>query len=158
MSYYNDSELGAAIIGKSVSAVWFGEEYITFETDAGDVSYYVDGDCCSNSYFFDFYGVQNLLSNGPVTAFEGVDLAPGDPGYHNPDCGYSYPGPSTCGYQHDSLEVYGYRLTTEHPTLGAVSSVLSFRNDSNGYYGGSMHLAEGGVRSEQEKLTADKVG
>ena len=33
---------------------------------------------------------------------------------------------------------YGYEIVTEHPTFGEVTCVFSFRNDSNGYYGGSL--------------------
>ena len=153
-----------ALIGATVSAVLIREETLVFQTDRGLVGYRVVGDCCSTSYFHDFYGVQHLLNNGPVVAFEEVALGPGDAGWHDPDCrsrwddstgGYVTP----CGGHHDALEVYGYRITTEHPTFGPVSSVFSFRNDSNGYYGGWMELFEATrVGDDMRSLAEDLVG
>ena len=118
-------------IGATVRSIWISEDQLALMTDQGWVVWGVDGDCCSTSYFFDFYGVENLLTNGPVAAFESIDLSPGDPGYK----------PSTWepdANQYEEIEVYGFRLTTRHPLFGPVSSVLSFRNSSNGHYGGWM--------------------
>ncbi len=136
-----DSRYYAALIGASVSAVLISEDRLIFQTDRGLVGYRVEGDCCSTSYFYDFYGVRHLLSNGPVTRFERVDLGPGDPGWH--DCATH--GDIRWGEGndwHESRQVYGYRITTEHPRFGPVTSAFSFRNDSNGYYGGWMDLFE----------------
>ena len=36
------------------------------------------------------------------------------------------------------VRVYGYRIASDHPTWGEVTAVMSFRNDSNGYYGGEL--------------------
>lgn len=131
-----------ALIGATISAVLISEERLIFQTDRGLVTFRVDGDCCSDSYFYDFYGVKHLLKNGPVTAFEQVDLQPGDPGWH--DCSKHGEMPYDDGGDwHESREVYGYRITTVHPQFGPVTSVFSFRNDSNGYYGGWMSLVEG---------------
>lgn len=149
MSYYGDSSLADVIVGKTITGIWWSEETLTFETNEGLVTYWVDGDCCSHSYFFDFYGVEHLLSNGPVTAFEHHDLTEGDPGFKV----------EASKYADDLTQVYGYRFTTEHPKFGQVTSVLSFRNESNGYYGGSMELAsEGSIKPDQVALTSDKVG
>lgn len=112
------------------------------------MTYTVEGDCCSSSYFFDMHGVEHLLNNGPVTAFEAVSLSPGDVGYQDPD--------ATRREYDEEVKVYGYRLTTEHPKFGPVSSVFSFRNSSNGYYGGWMYLAEGRIdMAQQVRVTAD---
>lgn len=137
------------IIGANVNGILMSEDRLTFQTDKGLIEYEVEGDCCSHSYFFDFYGVKHLLDNGPVTAFESVDLSPGDPGYVDPDVEIDY----------EYIRCYGYRLTTEHPTFGPVSSVVSFRNSSNGYYGGSMERTVSGViQPDQVVLTKDKIG
>ena len=152
------AEMGAPLIGRTVSAIYVSESRLTFDTDAGQVSYEVEGDCCSSSYFHDVVGVEHLLSNGPVTAFEEVDLQPGDPGYHDPNCEGSWTGPAACGGNHDAIAVYGYRLTTEHPKFGPVSTVIAFRNDSNGYYGGWMERVDGKVRPDQHRVTSDVLG
>lgn len=116
------------MIGATVSRVLIGEEILAFETDKGRAVFTVEGDCCSNSFFHDFYGVAHLLGNGPITEWEEVDLDPSDPGYVSPDEQIDY----------EYVQTYGYRFTTVHPVFGEVSSVFSFRNSSNGYYGGWM--------------------
>lgn len=148
MSDSTESELATALVGATVRAIHISEDYLTFDTDRGLVTYTVEGDCCSHSYFFDFYGVEHLLKNGAVTAFESVGLSPGDVGYHAPT--WTVPEDA-----YDEVVVYGFRLTTEHPGFGSVTSVFSFRNSSNGYYGGWMYLTEGAIHAGQRQLTAD---
>ena len=153
-----------ALIGATVSAILISEETLVFQTDRGLVGYRVVGDCCSHSYFHDFYGVKHLLDNGPVVAFEEVALSPGDPGWHDPDCRSRWDDSAggyvgDCGVRHEELKVYGYRLTTEHPMFGLVSSAFSFRNDSNGYYGGWMEPFEATrIGDDMRSLTEDLVG
>lgn len=143
------------LIGATVTAVHVSEDVLTFQTDRGLVSYRVEGDCCSSSYFYDFHGVTHLLNNGPVTAFESVDLGPGDPGWH--DC--SQHGEIEWGDGndwHEDRTVYGYRITTEHPRFGPVTSVFSFRNDSNGYYGGWMEPVDRDhIADDQKPVDSD---
>lgn len=140
------------LTGKKIAEILWNEYVVVFVTDEGEkFPYEVEGDCCSHSYFFDFHGVRNLLDNGPVLAFSEYDLQEGDLGFHecgNDDCG------------HEDLQVYGYSLTTEHPTWGLMTSVLSFRNESNGYYGGWMKPTQWKwiKHMEFEKLTEDKIG
>ena len=148
----------APLIGATVTGICMSEDELIFQTDRGLIGYQVQGDCCSHSYFFDFYGVENLLKNGPVTAFEEVELGPGDPGFHDCDK-HDRMEWSEDNDWHESRQVYGYRITTEHPTFGPVTSVFSFRNDSNGYYGGWMEPFEATkIGPEHELLTQDKVG
>jgi hypothetical protein len=143
------------IIGAAVFAIHINEDRLVFETSKGIVAYEVDGDCCSRSYFFDFYGVRNLLDNGPVTAFEEVHLSPGDPGYRA-DTWEKGAGWSEGEYE--DVKVYGFRFTTSHPMFGDVSSVVSFRNSSNGYYGGDMRSIElDSVPSGMLRLQTDLV-
>ena len=136
------------LVGRTVSEIRMSEDVLTLITDQGPMSWAVEGDCCSQSVFFDFYGVRHLLDNGPVLAFENVDLSPGDPGYH--DCN----GSDGCGGEF--TQVYGYRITTEHPQFGPVTSVFSFRNYSNGYYGGWMFETD--RHADSPPLVEDKVG
>lgn len=145
-----DQELTSPLVGAEVSEIFVGDDLLTFVTDRGVISYRVEGDCCSHSYFFDFHGVARLLENGLVTAFEAVDLAPGDVGYQAPDAQHRHT------YGEDDIKVYGYRLTTVDPVFGPVTSVFSFRNASNGYYGGEMALSRGLIdRETQVQLHGD---
>lgn len=151
---YNNYNNVAALIGATVTAILVSEERLTFQTDKGLLTYVVEGDCCSSSYFHDFYGVKNLLENGPITAAEAVELSPGDVGYHAPTWD---PAANPREWQ-DEVQVYGFRLTTTHPKFGDVSSVFSFRNDSNGYYGGSLYpVADGEIHADQKLIDDDIV-
>lgn len=113
------------LIGRKVNKIFFNEHYLKFDTDKGPLVYTVSGDCCSTSVFYDFYGVKNLLLNGPVTEVREVDL---HPDLEKDSKKYDY-----------SIYVYGYQITTESKDLGLVTSVFSFRNYSNGYYGGYLN-------------------
>lgn len=151
--------------GKTVEEIYMSKKTLTFITDSGPVSFAVSAECCSTSYFFDFYGVVNLLGS-VVVGFEKVNLSPGDPGYNkktyqtkpagNPKgkAGKAAKNPSSKVF----TKVYGYRLTTVHPVFGEVSSVLSFRNDSNGYYGGRMEASTAHLMDEKCRILKDKIG
>lgn len=149
-----ETKMENAIVGKTITGILFGEHYLTLETTEGDIYLTVEGDCCSNSYFFDFYGVANLLRS-KVIRFEQVELSPGDVGYHEETYDVSKVQDDWVG---NFVQVYGYRFITEHPLFGELTSVLSFRNESNGYYGGWMILAKEAKVDNQERLTADKIG
>lgn len=148
-----DEENGIkSLVGKTVREIWMDKDYLKFVTDTGDVTYTVEGDCCSSSFFFDFYGVANVIDR-EVVAFEEVKLAPGDPGYR-PE---TYEVEDEDGWS--ETKVYGYRITTEHPQFGHVSAVLSFRNESNGYYGGWMEQTTyDRVFEPGNRVLADVIG
>lgn len=139
-----------ALVGRTIKTIHWSETRVVFDTDAGLIGYRVVGDCCSWSYFHDFFGVKHLLDNGPVTEVTAVDLEKSDPRFKVPvpeeEVGYNF------------TEVYGFRLTTVHPQFGEVSSVLSFRNDSNGYYGGWMERDDSPVSPSAIILTDDYLG
>lgn len=149
-----EDKMKNAIVGKTVTGILFSEEYLTLETTEGDIYLTVEGDCCSHSYFFDFYGVINLIGS-KVIRFESVELAPGDVGYREETYDVSKVQDDWVG---NYVQVYGYRFITEHPLFGEVTSVVSFRNESNGYYGGWMVLGKEANKDQQERLTADKIG
>lgn len=141
------------LIGKTVREIWMNKERLTFVTTDGLVSYVVEGDCCSDSFFFDFYGVDNVIGR-EVVAFERVDLSPGDPGYRAET--FEVEGDED-GWR--ETEVYGYRITTEHEKFGHVSAVLSFRNESNGYYGGWMEYTDSASdHKAEDRVFADVIG
>lgn len=147
--YLSTEHVLSDLIGRTVTAIHWSEDRIVLETDDGPRAYYVDGDCCSHSYFHDFFGVEHLLNNGPVTEVDDVDLADDDPRFSEPVSQDDY----------EEIKVYGYRLTTVHPVFGEVSSVLSFRNSSNGYYGGSMDRdTDTAADGNLTQLTTDFIG
>ena len=114
----NDLQL---LVGKEITAIYIGEYKLVFDTTTGKIAYTVEGDCCSHSYFYDFVGVNKLLQNRKVVAVEDIKLEE----VQSED-------------EWEDIKVYGYSITTEDPKFGEVTSVLSFRNSSNGYYGGWM--------------------
>jgi hypothetical protein len=124
---YNGFEKLKELVGKKIQKIRMDEDWLVFETDKGNYAFTVGGDCCSHSFFYDFYGVKNLLQNGEVLEVEEIELDV--PEY-------------TIKPENDKIEAYGYRLTTAHEYWGKKSSVFSFRNDSNGYYGGWMDYSE----------------
>ena len=116
---YFDTEKLQPLVGAKVTAISMTEDKLIFETDKGVFDYEVYGDCCSWSYFYDFVGAEKLLTNGPITGIKEVELESFEQGY-------------------DYVQCYGYQLFSEHPVWGEQTSVFSFRNDSNGYYGGEL--------------------
>ena len=127
------------MVGRKVTKIFMNTDFLRFETDKGPVVFGVDGDCCSTSRFYDFYGVKNLLNNGAITEVAKVDITPktGDKDQGAIDIG--------------ETSVYGYQLTTESPEFGQVTSVFSFRNYSNGYYGGSL------THEDADKLVSPEI-
>ncbi|MFE7717545.1 hypothetical protein ACFU44_00715 [Nocardia rhizosphaerihabitans] len=118
----NKYPVKSALIGRKVTAVRMNDDVLIFETDQGPVGFRVWGDCCSHSYFHDFYGLDKLRENGPVIEFNEISLPDPEPTREYDDC----------------VQAYGYEIVTEHKMFGPQTSVFSFRNSSNGYYGGEM--------------------
>lgn len=119
-----DTEL-KDLIGKKVKKLFLNKRYLKFETDGGNFVYEAVGDCCSYSYFYDFYGVKNLLENGAIKEIKWVKLHPTELFSTERDC--------------DSLlQVYGFQIIAESDRYGDITSAFSFRNESNGYYGGCL--------------------
>lgn len=145
--YDNDFQV---VVGATVERIFWSDNRLILDTDRGAYIYDVEGDCCSYSYFHDFIGIKKLLNNGPIVGFADVELDASD----IVDDDYNY------------TQVYGYRFETVHPTWGLMSSVVSFRNESNGYYGGWMDLQVTAkedlpgiiANGDFEELTSDKIG
>lgn len=118
------------LIGTVVNKLYVNIEYLKFETDKGNFVYTVVGDCCSCSFFYDFYGVENLLGR-KIKEVKEVELHPTDL-FVIPDKG-------------DCTAVYGFSITLEPKEgdfYGESTAVFSFRNESNGYYGGWIERVE----------------
>lgn len=134
MSDYYGNKTVERLVGRTITKIFMNEDYLKFETDLDDISFGVDGDCCSHSYFHDFIGVKKLLAGNPVVSVKAIDLSDSDskvPVNRN---------------DYDSVACYGYEIVTEDPKFGEVTAVFSFRNSSNGYYGGSLENASDDVR------------
>lgn len=110
----------APLVGKKITAVFMNENFLKFETVEGNFCFTVEGDCCSRSYFHDFIGIDKLLKNGPVLSATFLDMD------------------EVQSYDYDVIRAYGLEIVTEDPRFGEVTSVLAYRNRSNGYYGGWM--------------------
>ncbi|OBJ40261.1 hypothetical protein A5630_25255 [Mycolicibacterium mucogenicum] len=132
MSWYIKKE---EIVGKKVLGVYISEEYLVLETDQGRVAFDVEGDCCSYSYFYDIVGADKLIANGPIVEVNELDLSE-----QNHDANY------------ESIAVYGYEFVSEHPVWGEQTTVVSFRNASNGYYGGWMQMVHSPDRLNVNEL------
>jgi hypothetical protein len=112
-----DESDAAYLVGQTILAIYISDMRLCFITDEGPVVFIVEGDCCSWSYFYSFWGAGNLIDQR-VTALTPVRLP--DP------CDAD----SALG---DVVDAYGFAIES---TGGDAE--LSFRNDSNGYYGGYM--------------------
>ena len=105
------------LVGKKVLAVYLADDKqaIKFDVEgAKPLIVLVDADCCSSTWIETVETPENLL--GTVTAVEDIDM---------PDLG------SPEGYE--CIAYYGCKISTEKG-----SCLLDYRNESNGYYGGSL--------------------
>lgn len=130
------------LVGRTIKKIYMNEDNLKFETNLGNIVFQVYGDCCSRSYFHDFIGVEKLLKGTPVVSVSRVGLETANS--------------KVPVNRNDSEEVkcYGYEIVTEDPQFGEVTSVFSFRNSSNGYYGGSLENA-GDDTEVQPEITKD---
>lgn len=113
------------------------QTYIQFETDQGPISYSLDADCCSETWFSDILNVSNLINNRVVEVCN-LEL----PDYNLDD--------GRCRQEVD--EVYGYSIKTEKGSCEVI-----FRNSSNGYYGGSIYQSDTFLNKDElvEVITDD---
>jgi len=91
------------------------KDYISFVLGNDEVvTFYTDGDCCSESWIEHFSDIKNVIDSKilEITETDMGELA-------HPD--------------HECLSLYGVKFKT---SKGYAD--LEFRNSSNGYYGGSL--------------------
>jgi len=139
MSYYEKKI--ERLVGRTITKIYMNEDFLKFETNLGDIVFGVYGGCCSYSYFHDFIGVEKLLKGTPVVSVKAIDLSTTDSKV------------LVNRNDSDEIECYGYEIVTEDPQFGEVTSVFSFRNSSNGYYGGSLENASDDQVVEPEVTT-----
>lgn len=111
------------LIGKIVHAVFISEDggAIRFDLNGGDETIIAraDGDCCSHSWIEEIQGVEQLLGS-PVVSVEDVTLREPEDKTAGPEYG-------------DYTQFYGCKITTQKGY-----AMIDYRNNSNGYYGGSL--------------------
>lgn len=124
------------LIGKVIKEIYLAEDggAIRFILDDGnEVKALADGDCCSHSWI-ESLDTPSMLIGSEVVSVEDIDM---------PDLG-DLP-------DHDVMSYYGLKITSKKG-----SCVIDYRNDSNGYYGGSIAWDEynhyGGVHGQNKSL------
>lgn len=110
------------LIGKTIMAVYLAEDKLAFRFDVEGQEPIVvrcDADCCSQTWI---EHVENpeVLIGAPVFSVENIDL-PDEQGAHPEDA------------KRECVTYYGLKITTTKGTC-----TLDYRNESNGYYGGSL--------------------
>jgi hypothetical protein len=131
------------LIGSTITEVWINgnQKYMRFvNTEGVNFDFMVDGDCCSESWFADIFGFDKLLGF-KITLTEVIYL---DENVYNTSDGRG---------RQDYDKVYGFRIITE----GGVA-VISFRNSSNGYYGGDCYERTIPVSTALYQITPDENG
>ncbi len=113
------------LINSVVSSVEINRDktLIKFNTDKGSFTYYTYGDCCSNSWMEHVSGLNELIGHEVISTSE-VDL---DRVLELDEYGYT----DNC------LEIYNSIACTAKGRF-----VIEYRNESNGYYGGSLDLVD----------------
>lgn len=134
------------MIGWKIKAIRMSDSYLSFDAVRGDegqtFNYEVYGDCCSYSYFYDFFGMNKLINDNNSAVKEVNDKSLGEPDDANSRAG-------------DVVAQYGIEIVTEHNYYGDQTAVFSFRNDSNGYYGGSLKKKLGEIPENFQKEMVD---
>lgn len=130
----------ADLLGKTVKRIFMSQEYLQFHTNEGTFTYTVEGGCCSHSYFYDFHGVKKLLAGNPVVSVRSIPME-----VLSDEDAWAF------------VKAYGFEIVTEDPTYGEVTSVFSFRNDSNGFYGGWMKRTNS-APADLKELTDEELG
>ncbi len=119
------------LIGNKILGIFRNDDRtaLSFDTDGGRIGYYADGDCCSSSWFEHFSGIETLIGHtiSEIIEHEDVTLADDDP---------------LKGKETDVEAKYGWTFTTQRGRAD-----LDMRNDSNGYYGGSVERTGDGSPS-----------
>jgi hypothetical protein len=115
------------LIGKTLTGLKLAQDRqaLLFLTTEGEVEVLVDADCCSYTWV-EHIELPAMGFPALVTAVEELDL---------PDTAK----PSTFHTDSDVLAYYGCKISTDRGEI-----VIDYRNDSNGYYGGSLVWPEEG--------------
>lgn len=110
--------ISAEMVGKTIKQVAISKDKseITFTFAEGEpLTLEAYGDCCSHTYIESIDVPDNLL--GVVRRVENVDM----------------PEPRLEKDDFDVTDFYGLRIVTDKG-----HAIIDYRNDNNGYYGGSL--------------------
>lgn len=124
------------LIGKTITALRVNEyqSILAFDhPDGTSTAYQTYGDCCSETWFADITGVAALIG-GTVAEAYCVEMEAVDDGR------------TRQGYD----EFYGVKLRTDKGLADIV-----YRNSSNGYYGGDIHLHQQPLPENMASITDD---
>lgn len=109
------------LIGKTIKEIKIADDKkaVLFITDCGEIIAKTDADCCSETWVenieLPFKGFPAL-----VIAAEDIDM----PEKEHPE-----------DIDRDVMAYYGFKISTDKGDI-----VIDYRNESNGYYGGSLSL------------------
>lgn len=105
-----------ALLGTTIQEMKIAQDKqsLLFVTADGPLVAKVDGDCCSHSWI---EHVELPVNGFPATVKAAEDIPMPDLGNGDAEC----------------RQYYGYKLTTDKGDI-----IIDYRNDSNGYYGGSI--------------------
>ena len=108
------------LVGKTLTGIKVADdkEAIMFQTTDGDIVARCDGDCCSHTWI---ESIENTVREFPALVTAAHEIEDG-----LPEAVSDHP-------EHNYLQFYGFRVTTDKGVI-----VLDYRNESNGYYGGSL--------------------
>ena len=109
--------VGAKLTGASIDDD--AQHWLVLHTDAGDMALEAEGDCCSESWFYEITGLADLFGH----AITGGETTPGVDATDD-----------ITRQEYDQI----YSLTLE--AAGAGRADIVFRNSSNGYYGGWLNV------------------
>lgn len=108
------------LIGKTLTGLMPAKdkEAIKFLTTDGEIVARCDADCCSSTWI---EAIENTVREFPALVTAAADIEDG------------LPEPVGDDPEHDYLQFYGFKITTDKGVI-----VIDYRNASNGYYGGSL--------------------
>jgi hypothetical protein len=118
------------MVGKTINNIAFGRikkekhyVYLKVECDGGDMLYYLDADCCSESYFDN---IDDVFNSFPVKIESVLYI-------DDIKC-------RKCTTQDFDLGYFIFFNHNDDDYGTGASFYISFRNSSNGYYNGSIVL------------------
>ena len=128
-------------LGGRITEIGIDTQYLFINTEQGSVLMAALGGCCSNTMIHDIIGVKKVLNTGPLVSIR--------PTHQASEACENYTEPWD-----DCVQNYGLEIVVDHPEYGEVTCVVSYRNNSNGYYGGYLKLA-GSNRRNVPLITDD---
>lgn len=108
------------LVGKTITGMKIADDRqaLLFETDSGNVKVLVDADCCSYTWV-EHVDLPALGFPAKVSAVVDLEMPEGKESEFHKDV--------------EVLAFYGCTIVTDRGEI-----VIDYRNDSNGYYGGSL--------------------